>query len=64
MKYELTLSIGYSQADITEEVTLEDLGYDLDEWISLSEIEQTQILDDYIKEWSFNYIELNYKKLK
>jgi hypothetical protein len=61
--YEISLSVSFSCANKTEEIDLEELGYSEEEWISISEDERQRVLNDYITEWSYNYVEIGYKRL-
>lgn len=60
--FRIQLSIGY-QSTREDEVTLEDLGYDEEEWVSLSNVAKEDILYEYTKEWASEYIELDYKEI-
>lgn len=48
-----------------EEINLDDLGYDEETWLQLSEAEREVILDDYCRELLLNYyVEYGWRKIK
>jgi hypothetical protein len=63
-KYKISFSIGFVGADREEEIDLDDLGYSESEWNKLSNSEKEEALHSYIDEWSINFIERSFKKIK
>lgn len=57
-KYRLRLTIGYPGAVQEEEITNEDLGFTDEDWNTLTEENQQQEIELYLKDWSNNYIEM------
>jgi hypothetical protein len=57
IKYQMRLSIGLAGANREDIVTPHDLGYDEDEWLSMSDDDRESILQEHLKEWAGNFIE-------
>ncbi len=55
--YKFTLSIGYPSANREDEMTVEQIGYDEQEWADLSKEDKDSELQEAWNDWSTNYIE-------
>lgn len=55
--YNFTLSIGYSGAEHEGEFTIEEFGYNLDEWSALGAEEREKVIWREWTEWTNNYID-------
>jgi hypothetical protein len=60
--FRIKVSIGYSSTRQAE-ITLDDLGYEEEEWEALPVSDRNDVLYEYTKEWANDYIELDYNEV-
>ncbi|MGL5061365.1 MAG: DUF7167 family protein [Microcoleus sp.] len=59
----LKLSIGYIGCDRIQTVSIEEMGYEADEWVSLSAEERQAAANAYAEEWALAFIHISAKIL-
>jgi hypothetical protein len=63
ISYKFIVGVGLSNCNQEEIITVEELGFNDDEWLRLSSDEQDRELDDFINEWVFEYIDSGWEKV-
>lgn len=63
-EYVFNLSIGYSNAQQAETVTIPaHCGFDDQEWLAMSDPDRQDAMDEAWEEWTSNYIDGGFKRL-
>ena len=63
IKYKFKLSIGLSNCEQEEEVTVDDLGYTEAQWVELEEKAKVDVLQAYCDDWIFEYVEAGFEMM-